>query len=441
MSKELQTLAALSLLLLCHSESARADAIAVDWIEQGHTASVQGVAVSPDGQWIASGAHASDSSAKIWDATTGQELFSFSDHAEGVKSVAFSPDGSRLVVGYLVTEYASTGNATVWDVFSRSQLVTLPGAGCFADISPDGTLVASGGGGVLRHLDLHRISDGAQLEHLDHGGWVTDVAFAPDGSLVASVGNDNTAKLWNPGTGALVQTLVGHGDDLRTVAFSPDGSLVATGAGGWDSPGESTIKIWNPSDGSLLRTLGGHDDWVDDVSFSPDSSLLISAGRDGAWPEFTYTIKLWRVSDGELLMEFDQPTQNGVSSVRFLPDGERIAFGLGDGSVVVGLLAGSPTAIEDGSFVGTQLSNYPNPFHGATEILFQVPASGAVRLQAYDLRGRLVWSDDRGRLGAGDHRVRWNGRDIQGRRLASGVYLLNVTTAAGRETRRVTLVR
>ncbi len=67
--------------------------------------------------------------------------------------------------------------------------------------------------------------------------------------------------------------------------------------------------------------------------------------------------------------------------------------------------------------------NYPNPFNPHTSIPFTLAAAGAVRLQVYDLRGRLVRTLWDGPLAAGAHRLDWDGRNAAGRPVASGVYL------------------
>jgi len=85
--------------------------------------------------------------------------------------------------------------------------------------------------------------------------------------------------------------------------------------------------------------------------------------------------------------------------------------------------------------------NAPNPFNPATVIRFVLPAAGRARLAVLDLRGRLVaelLDDD---LPAGEHAATWRGRDDSGADVASGVYLYRLETAAGRQTRRLTLLR
>jgi eukaryotic-like serine/threonine-protein kinase len=62
-----------------------------------HTALVKGLASSPDGRRLATGSY--DRTIKLWDTTTGEEVFTLRGHTSGVLCVAFSPDGRRIASG------------------------------------------------------------------------------------------------------------------------------------------------------------------------------------------------------------------------------------------------------------------------------------------------------------------------------------------------------
>src|SRR5712691_9228553 len=99
-------------------------------------------------------------------------------------------------------------------------------------------------------LFLASVSSLAQKPELvmqtGHPGFVTSVAFSPDGKTIASGSVDGTVKLWDVSTGTGLRTLKGN-PFISSVAFSPDGEILASGGDG--------IKLWNVRSGKELRTL------------------------------------------------------------------------------------------------------------------------------------------------------------------------------------------
>src|SRR5687768_1587380 len=96
---------------------------------------------------------------------------------------------------------------------------------------------------------------------LGHDGSVTDLAYIPNGSMLASTSHDKTIKIWDPQAGNEIRTLTGHTDGVRAVAFSPDGKVLAS------CSVDKTIRLWDASSFELVRTLEGHTDAVRSVAF------------------------------------------------------------------------------------------------------------------------------------------------------------------------------
>ncbi|MHC4199714.1 MAG: WD40 repeat domain-containing serine/threonine protein kinase, partial [Planctomycetota bacterium] len=113
---------------------------------------------------------------------THPEVLTLKGHAGSVYSVAFSPDGKRLVTGSRDT------TAKVWDAATGAEVMTLKG----------------------------------------HTGGVGSVAFSPDGKRLVTGSGDKTAKVWDAATGAEVITLKGHSGAVHSAAFSPDGRRIVT---------------------------------------------------------------------------------------------------------------------------------------------------------------------------------------------------------------------
>jgi WD40 repeat protein len=109
---------------------------------------------------------------------------------------------------------------------------------------------------------------------------VTDVAFSPDGALVATATADGFAILWNAHTGVFVRTLLGAKSGIDVLAFSPDGSLLATGG--------DDLRIWDVANGTRLFLLFGHTNPISSLAWSPDGRVLASGSSDR-------TVLLWRM--------------------------------------------------------------------------------------------------------------------------------------------------
>lgn len=86
-------------------------------------------------------------------------------------------------------------------------------------------------------------------------------------------------------------------------------------------------------------------------------------------------------------------------------------------------------------------TNYPNPFNASTFIRFTLPTSDQVSLRLFDINGRHLHTLLERVMPAGAHAIHWDGRDHQGKAVASGVYLYRLHTGKQKITRKMTLLR
>ena len=151
------------------------------------------------------------------------------------------------------------------------------------DVSPDGQLIATGGGDQTAKLWQ---PDGTLLHTLQHTiSSVYALRFSPDSQRLVTSSVDGNIYLWSR-EGKLLKTFQGHKAAIWAIAVSPDGERIASASE------DSTIRLWS-ADGKLLKTLSGHQGAVWGVAFSPDGNLLASSSTDN-------TVKVWTL-DGQVV--------------------------------------------------------------------------------------------------------------------------------------------
>ncbi|MEI2778522.1 MAG: pentapeptide repeat-containing protein [Tetrasphaera sp.] len=183
--------------------------------------------------------------------------------------------------------------------------------------APDGTRLASGSDGEVRIWDA---ATGQPIHTLTgHTGGVWAVAYAPDGTRLASGSGDGTVRIWDAATGQPIHTLTGHTGGVWAVAYAPDGTRLASGSE------DGTVRIWDAATGQPIHTLTGHTGLVRAVAYAPDGTRLASGSGDG-------TVRIWDAATGQPIHTLTGHT-GLVRAVAYAPDGTRLASGSGDGTV------------------------------------------------------------------------------------------------------------
>jgi WD40 repeat protein len=301
----------------------------------GHQSHVTDLAFSDDGRYLLSGS--ADATAALWDVARRKELRRLSP-GDGVSAVAFADKDRQVLAGGLVASRVYT-----WDLAGKSGPKIDLKDGFFARIAfgPGGKLVASWGRGqgVVRLTDA---ASGKELRLLRPAPqWANAIAFSPDGRLVAVGGGTNAPfiSLWDVETGRHLRSFATEGFVLA-LAFSADGRALAAGHD------DRKIRLWEVATGQV-RLIVEHGDRPTALAFSPDGALLTSAcnntrsnpATNGMTPpvglrQDTRDVRVWDVLSGRRVHTFEGHG-GPITTLAFSPDGRLLASGSNDTTILL----------------------------------------------------------------------------------------------------------
>ncbi|MFO0869338.1 MAG: c-type cytochrome domain-containing protein [Pirellulales bacterium] len=282
---------------------------------------IHALAISPSGDRLALARHAT---VELVPPRGGGPSVRLAGHRGSVNAVAFSPDGQWLAAA--AGEPNLFGEVRLWNLSDHTLRKTLRGhrdSLLTVAISPDAQLLATGG--YDQKIKLWSVADGREWKTLDgHNGPVFQVAFRRDGRVLASVSGDRTVKLWDVASGTRLDTLKEPLQELYTVAFSPDGRQVA--AAGVDN----RIRVWDVSDSAregtnpLRVSQFAHELPLLRLAFSADGRTLVTTSEDRL-------IKVWN-ADSLTLRATLPPQSDWPVGLALHPAEPRLFVGRIDGT-------------------------------------------------------------------------------------------------------------
>lgn len=209
----------------------------------------------------------------------------------GIMSLAFTPDGTRVVSG------SFDKMIRIWDATSGTeihpQLRGHDGWVYSVDVSADGTRIVSGS--QDKTVRIWDTNPGARPVVIlrGHDEAVLSVAFSADGTHIASGSRDRTIRVWDAIAGVeLIKALQGHGGGVSSVAFFPDGMRVVSGSA------DKTIRVWDLAQGVETLVVCGHEHSV--MSVATDGTRIISGSHKNK--------RIWDAESGLQLSSTDHPT-------------------------------------------------------------------------------------------------------------------------------------
>ncbi|NJN21803.1 MAG: DnaJ domain-containing protein [Leptolyngbya sp. RL_3_1] len=197
----------------------------------GHSDTIAALAFHPNSPVLVSASH--DRTVRLWDLKSGKAIYTLKDHGEALFALAITQDGKTIAYGgtepQIYIRHAKTGKLVRSLPISRPPVLSLA-------FSPLGDRLAIGYGTEIWLWDCDRKKTTAKLK--GHSKAVSALAFSADQPVLVSGSHDKTLQRWQAQTGKPLETLTGHRAEVLAIACSADGQMIVSGSA------DKTTKIW-----------------------------------------------------------------------------------------------------------------------------------------------------------------------------------------------------
>jgi len=294
---------------------------------------IKSLAFSPDGKMLATGG-LNNSLVRIWSVETGKEVRQVRASGTQVGALAFAANGKLLASG------SDDGTVACWDPATGTKLreTKQPGEVRALALTPDFEILAVAGGPEYGwnkenknepFLTLLNPSDGKEIRRLENiREGVAALGISKNGHVLAA-GLGGVIRVWELPSGKELTVQAGHQHWISEVDISEDGKSAVTAGG--DGP----IILWDLATGAEKLRLRGHEAEARAVSFIPGSKLMASAGTD-------QKVRIWDRTTGQQLQELEASPKGSTYSVAVSSDSKLLAAGdYSDGTIHIWDLAKS----------------------------------------------------------------------------------------------------
>ncbi|KAG2053269.1 WD40 repeat-like protein [Suillus hirtellus] len=272
---------------------------------EDHETYINAVAVFPDKRRMITGSE--DKTLCLWDLETGVVLKKMEGHSRDVRALAVSRNGQIIASGdgggEVIAWHGETGESITQPIKAHSTYINS------VDFSLNGMVLATGSyDKTVKFWSTETWQMQGDPILIERGNLVFCVRYSPSGELLA-IATDTNIQIYNPGTREQVASLTGWNLSLT---WTPDGTRLLSG-------GSNSISEW---DTSTWQQVGhpwkGHTDRINNIVIDPTDSLVASASYDNH-------VRLWRLSDQRTIAVFQH--SSATKCVTFSVDGKHILSG------------------------------------------------------------------------------------------------------------------